>query len=252
MMIDVAMLMRIAGPAAIASNVNSVIVALSSYAALGQLEPPHRLAQYLAQLDEESGGFHYDKELWGPTAAQSGYEGRRDLGNTHPGDGKKYMGRTGIQLTGAHNYRLFRDWCALQHLTPPDFVAHPEEINTDPWEGLAPIWYWAAGNQTGRSLNAYADAGNIEMITRMINGGMNGFGQRLADYTRIGLALAGFDPDQHGAVLRFQQAAQKAGLLPADTTNSAGRRVTPCDGIPGPQTRAALHATLKAMGPATP
>jgi putative chitinase len=40
------------------------------------------------------------REIWGPTAAQKRYEGRVDLGNTQPGDGKRYMGRGYVQITG--------------------------------------------------------------------------------------------------------------------------------------------------------
>ena len=54
---------------------------------------PVRVAAFLAQVGHESGGFKYTREIWGPTAAQKRYEGRKDLGNTQPGDGSKYRGR---------------------------------------------------------------------------------------------------------------------------------------------------------------
>lgn len=47
---------------------------------------PQRAAMWCAQLGHESGGLRFVRELWGPTDAQASYEGRGDLGNTHPGD----------------------------------------------------------------------------------------------------------------------------------------------------------------------
>ena len=205
------------------SNANSVIVALSDYGASVGLDQPHRLAQYLSQIMHENGAFNYDREVWGPTPAQKRYEGRKDLGNTQKGDGSKFRGRTGIQITGRANTTEFRNWCrklmAGTSLSVPDFVETPDAMNTDPWEGLGPIWYWDT-----KKLNRLADQGDIEQITKAINGGLNGYQDRLNWYARTVLVMLGYGPKD---VAVFQKAA---GLQ--------------ADGIPGPRTRAALHAEL--------
>lgn len=184
-----------------------------------------RLAMYLGQTLHESVGLQYDSEIWGPTKAQKGYEGREDLGNTQPGDGYLFCGRGPIQITGRANYRSFTAWCRHYWPNCPDFEDDPDLILTDPWEGLAPLWYWETGNPTRRSLNVYADAGNFEAVTRKVNGGLNGYSDRCNRYTRAALVLLGRVP---GDVRGFQ----------ADTP---GLEV---DGIAGTATRAALHAAL--------
>jgi putative chitinase len=204
------------------SNMNSVAMALCLYGPKFGLNLPHRLAHYLAQLGHESGSFRYDREIWGNTPAQLRYDIRTDLGNTpeRDGDGKLYMGRTGIQITGKYNYTTFRNW-VWAHVDPkaPDFVAFPEMLNTDPWEGLAPVWFWMT-----RNLNAYADQNDIETITRKINGGLNGYADRVARYPASALVMLGRAAND---VRGFQKTA---GLT--------------ADGIAGPRTRAALHGAL--------
>lgn len=213
-------------------NMRSVCAGLDAFGRSAGLDKPHRLAHYLAQLIHESGAFRYDKEVWGPTPAQARYDTRTDLGNTpqRDGDGEKFKGRGPIQITGRANTAAFRDWCRANGMSPPDFEKDPDLINTDPWEGLGPIWYW----QT-RKLNQYADANDIEMVTRRINGGVNGLADRIEWYTKTALVLAGFSP---GAVKSFQIDAQKRGLLPEGEDQ--------IDGVAGPKTRAALHMTLAA------
>lgn len=233
-----AQLMAIAGvarpAAAVAANMDSVIAGLSAYGVAAGLTAPHRLAHFLGQIAHESGGFRFDAEIWGPTPAQKGYDSRTDLGNTKEldGDGEKYKGRGPIQVTGKANYTAFRDWCAARRLNPPDFVASPELLNTDPWEGLAPIWYWDT-----RGLNHFADENNIEMLTKRINGGLNGLGDRIDRYVRAALVLLGYGPTD---VSTFQAASKMAGVY-----------VGKIDDDPGPKTRAALHKALVGMaGPA--
>lgn len=223
------------------ANIQSILAGLRRQGLWAGLTMPHRLSHYLAQSGHESAGWVYDRELWGPTPAQKRYDTRTDLGNTPEvdGDGKLYMGRTGFQLTGRSNYEQFTSWCRRYvDAAAPDFVAHPDLVNTDPWEGLVPIWYWAT-----RKLNHYADSNDIEQITKRVNGGLNGYQDRLAFYVRASLVLLGFEPSD---VKGFQVAAQRKGLLPADTDD-----VTQIDGDPGPKTRAAMHQMLVRLSSAS-
>jgi len=139
--------------------------AMSEY----DISTPVRIAAFLAQIGHESGRLRYVREIWGPTAAQQRYEGRADLGNTEPGDGKKYMGRGLIQITGRANYRSVTD--ALGE----DFVTYPSLLESPKWSTLSAAWFWAS-----RQLNALADAGDFDAITRRINGGQNGRADRVA------------------------------------------------------------------------
>lgn len=219
------------------SNLNSVMTALDRFGAAAGLDLPHRTVQFLAQLLHESGSFRHDRELWGPTPAQKRYDTRTDLGNTPEadGDGYKNRGRGPIQLTGGYNIRAFHAWCKAKGLNPPDFVSNPDLINTDPWEGLSAIWYWDEGNPDRRSLNRYADRNDPEMITRRINGGLNGYPDRLDFYTRLGVIVLGYRLDD----LRSFQGAARA----------AGKYAGALDGLDGPQTRAAIHLMLVDLAP---
>ncbi len=146
--------------------------------ALFSIDSPERLAAFLAQIGHESGRLVYVREIWGPTPAQRRYEGRADLGNLQPGDGKRYMGRGLIQITGRANYRAARD--GLRSIEPgvPDFEAQPQALEQPRWAALSAAWYWHS-----RDLNALADVGDdaaFVAITRRINGGTNGLADRRA------------------------------------------------------------------------
>lgn len=221
MKIDAQDLAAIVGARRPTDNMRSVLIGLDCYGypRLGMGALP-RLAAYVAQLGHESGRFRYDREIWGPTRAQRGYEGRRDLGNIERGDGRKFAGHGPLQITGRANTTEFHAWCKSRFQNVPDFIADPEQINSDPWEGISPLWYWEA-----RGLNQYADRGDMEMLTRRINGRLNGYDDRLKIYTRAALYLLGYDV---GDVYRFQ--------LDASLT---------ADNIAGPMTRGALHAAMR-------
>jgi putative chitinase len=211
-----------------ASNMNSVLVALDRYGEQLGMDRPHRAVQFYAQIMHESGDFRYDREIWGPTPAQKRYDTRVDLGNTPEADrdGKLYMGRTAMQITGKANYRAFTDWCRAHAMNCPDFVRNPDAVNTDPWEGVGPLWF-----RDVNKLNTYADRGDLEMIARRINGGVSGLADRIDHYVRLSLVVLGYPAD---GVRQFQA---RAGVA--------------VDGDPGPRTRAELHKALLALSGAS-
>jgi len=135
------------------------------FAAAGLLDSALRLAHVMAQLAHESGGFRYMEEI----ASGRAYEGRKDLGNSVPGDGVRYKGRGPIQVTGRANYRTFGRALGI------DLERHPE-LAEIPSIGLAvSVAYW-----TARGINAAADRDDLVAVTRAINGGTNGLDDRRA------------------------------------------------------------------------
>jgi putative chitinase len=127
-----------------------------------------RQAAFLAQIGHESGGLHWMVELWGPTATQLRYETRYDLGNCQPGDGYRYRGRGLIQLTGRENYRKAGEALGV------DLIAKPELLGEPALAARSAGWFWKT-----HGCNELADAGDFEKVTRRINGGLNGYAERL-------------------------------------------------------------------------
>ncbi len=127
------------------------------------LDSALRLAHFMAQLAEESGGFKYMEEI----ASGQAYEGRADLGNTLPGDGVRYKGRGPIQITGRNNYRRYGQLLGIDFEDNPALPAIPS-IGL-----LVACAFW---DQHG--LNAKADADDLIGITEAINGGLNGLADR--------------------------------------------------------------------------
>ena len=132
-----------------------------------------RKAMFLAQIGHESGGLHRVKEIWGPTETQKGYEGRTDLGNTIPGDGKKFMGRGLLQVTGRVNYLKIGKALNLDLISSPELLEQP--LNAARSAG----YFWKFNN-----LNSISDTGDIKLATKRINGGYNGLSERTTLYTR--------------------------------------------------------------------
>ena len=143
------------------------------------IDTPIRMAMFLSQIGHESGSLQFVREVWGPTDAQMRYEGRIDLGNTLPGDGFRFRGRGLIQTTGRANYRHVRDRLRKGGYRCPDFEQEPELLEEPQWAALSACDYWEM-----RKCNEAADAGNFEMVTRLVNGGLNGLDDRLNRWER--------------------------------------------------------------------
>lgn len=71
------------------------------------------IAFLLPQVAHESKNFTATREIWGPTPAQLRYEGNRNLGNTEPGDGRRFAGLFEIQLTGRWNHTAYAKYRGL-------------------------------------------------------------------------------------------------------------------------------------------
>jgi len=172
--------------------------------ALAQLLPdyeintPRRIAAFIAQCAHESGGFRFVSENLNYKAeslmkvfpkyfhdigtaksyekqpakiANKIYASRMGNGDEASGDGFRYRGRGLIQLTGRDNYT----WFAASIETPVEQAAQYLET----FEGAAQsaCWFWENNN-----LNKWADVGDIEKMTKIINGGTIGLEDRKKHY----------------------------------------------------------------------
>lgn len=133
---------------------------------------PDREAMFLAQVAHESDRFRALEEY----ASGQRYEGRRDLGNIRLGDGRRFKGRGLIQLTGRDNYAAYS---AFAYGDPNYLLEYPEVVALLPDAARAAGWFWGS-----RNLNDLADVGDFRQVTRRINGGLNGWEDRLRLYQR--------------------------------------------------------------------
>ncbi len=154
------------------------------------ISTPIRQLCFLAQVGHESGSLFFTEEL----ASGAAYEGRRNLGNSKPGDGIRFKGRGLIQITGRANYNAVGDDLGADLINNPTLLGG-KNVNTCTVQqlknaALSAGWFW-----NSRRLNIIADAINITkpieagtnldnfiLITKKINGGTNGLHDRLNRY----------------------------------------------------------------------
>jgi len=160
------------------------------------INTPERQAAFIGQCAHESGNFktleenlNYKPEalmrVWpsrfpdlatamkyahNPEAiANKVYGGRMGNGPEETGDGWKYHGRGLIQLTGKENYANCGSSIGV------DLLSNPNLLNTPEYAALSAGWFWGK-----RGLNSLADAGDIDTMTKRINGGLIGLEDRKA------------------------------------------------------------------------
>ena len=175
---------------------------------------PNRVAAFLAQVGHESARLRYVREIWNPkkVPAQARYDTRADLGNTKDSaitiaarhlstPGPWWKGHGPMQITGYNNHLFCGQALGLDLLNKPELLEIPEH-------GAASAgWFWqfGAGLNLGKkalaalaqyglgrgvNLNDIADKGDFETLTLCINGGLNGWDDRLALFTRAQTTLA--------------------------------------------------------------
>ena len=180
---------------------------------MGDITTEKRFAAFAAQLAHESVEFRYMEEL----ASGADYEGRADLGNVQPGDGVRFKGRGPIQITGRANYQAAGVFLGVNLLERPDLLARPE------YGTMSAAWFWRHAKPW---LNAAADRGWFKVTTRLVNGGLNGWDDRLQFYQR-NLRILGLPP--------YEPAGETTSIREFQHAN--GLTV---DGDCGPRTLAAL------------
>jgi putative chitinase len=189
---------------------------------LFRIDTEARVGMFLANIGHETMRLRYFAEIWGPTAQQLRYE--RDfaapwpaspqqakdprfaknrlayrLGNSEPGDGKRFPGHGPMQNTGRTNHRLAtqRLRARFPGMDVPDFEQEPLRLATPKWGWLAAAEYcervgcWRAADE-GRFDN-FCDLINLGRETED-EGDSNGFADRLALWEQFnergGLAAA--------------------------------------------------------------
>lgn len=116
-------------------------------------------------IDEKPSKFSTSPSKKTPGFDFSAYEGRKDLGNTEPGDGAKFHGRGFVQITGRANYEQYGK------LLNKDLVGNPELAN-DP-KIAAEIFALYLKNHE-KSLRREIGQKDIPGMRKVVNGGTHG------------------------------------------------------------------------------
>lgn len=147
----------------ISNHINSLNQAIRTYSIDSYLRKVH----FLSQLIFESGYLKYTKEQG---VTENDYNG--------------FYGRGLLQITFKGNYLEYQQNCG-EDVTST--LSNRQKLEKPPHAALSAAWYWNKCN-----LNYYADKNDFIMITAKINGGFNGFEQRLSLVQQAIKALSQF------------------------------------------------------------
>ena len=186
-----------------------------------EINTPQRIAAFLAQTAHESGGYTMLTEnlnykaatlaaCWPnrfavlgadkkpvkengklvPTAVANSIAGKPELianlvyssrmgnGPAESGEGWLYRGRGLKQLTGKFNYTKCSEGLGV------DFVSNPDLLLEPLYAARSAGWFWKTNN-----LSKFADVGDMEGMTKKINGGLIGIADRKARYEKVLAAI---------------------------------------------------------------
>lgn len=148
----------------------------------GEIITIPRQTAFLGQVGVESDSLRAKEEY----ASGAAYERRKDLGNTRPGDGRKFKGHGLIQVTGRTNHTVFARYYFRD---TPDLDIREEHIEqaleymkTDQGAAESAVWYWLGmpdenGHLMKKNLNLIADRDTetaFRLITKLVNGAEDG------------------------------------------------------------------------------
>lgn len=182
-------------------NIDTVLPSINKMLDKYKINTKYRIAGFLSQLGHESSdltrlseNLNYKAErllvvfpkYFKDLATAKNYErnpqkiGNRVYGNRMgngdetTGDGFKFHGRGGFQLTGKNNYTAF---AASVNMTIDEVVEYCETM-----DGAieSACWFW-----NSNKLNDIADKNDIVLLTKRINGGTIGLDDRTSRYQKI-------------------------------------------------------------------
>lgn len=142
-------------------------------------ETVNRTAGLLATVAVETGQLKWLAEIWGPTEAQRSYAGR--MCNRTLAEAKRYKGRGFVQITGRANFMA-----AAQALSMPELMLRPGLAESPLVAGRILAWYW-----TQHGINTACDEGDWKKVRRLVNGGLNAYGEFLQCVKRAQSVLGG-------------------------------------------------------------
>jgi predicted chitinase len=133
-----------------------------------------RKSHFLAQVYLETMGFQTTTEMsLGDEYNPGRHPNAQKNGNIAIGDGPKYKGRGLMQLTWKKNYVSYFKFSGIDVVTNYLWVSDKLSYAVD-----SAGWYWRYGSVWG-DLNSSADKDDIYLINIAINGGVNGFAERI-------------------------------------------------------------------------